>query len=334
MLKLDEKALKQLHSKSNLKKFMDYAVHRNSEKVEKWCAQGLDPNFHDSQGETPLTGAAGIPNNRDVIIQLIGGGAHLDFRNSEGQTGLHKAAFLSVADNVNTLLELGASPNYRDPIGLTPLYYCMLTTDSNDAVAEMLLSEASEVGVCDMHGNHELHQACKNGLMKHVEHLLYYGADINAQNVNGNTPLHVCAVNNRPECARVLLFRGADALIANKQNQTALHVAHIVGNLAVADVIQNYNPHSAVPYRGTPKYNTRRRLGSQILRRRSLSQSSVCSAQSQAYQTPQSLRQATVGQSSSPNPSVSTLRLGGTNEYGTLRRYPPESIQTARAGFE
>lgn len=37
-----------------------------------------------------------------------------------------------------------------------------------------------------MHGNHELHQACKNGLTKHVEHLLYYGADINAKNVNGS----------------------------------------------------------------------------------------------------------------------------------------------------
>lgn len=32
---------------------------------------------------------------------------------------MHKAAFLSVADNVRTLLELGASPNYRDLIGLT-----------------------------------------------------------------------------------------------------------------------------------------------------------------------------------------------------------------------
>lgn len=85
MLKLDEKALKQLHSKSNLKKFMDYVHSRNAEKVEKWCTQGLDPNFHDSQGETPLTVAAGVANNRDVLIQLVGGGAHLDFRNSEGQ---------------------------------------------------------------------------------------------------------------------------------------------------------------------------------------------------------------------------------------------------------
>lgn len=40
-------------------------------------------------------------------------------------------------------------------------------------------------------------QACKNGLMHHVEHLIYYGAEIDAQNNKGNTPLHVCAVNNQ-----------------------------------------------------------------------------------------------------------------------------------------
>lgn len=92
---------------------MDYVVNRNSEKVDKWCAQGLDPNFHDSMGETPLTLAAGIAKNRDVIMSLVAGGAHIDFRNSEGQTSLHKAAFLSMTENVKTLLELGASPNYR-----------------------------------------------------------------------------------------------------------------------------------------------------------------------------------------------------------------------------
>lgn len=107
MLKLDEKALKQLHSKviykfkttsssntvklqknvfqNNLKKFMDYIESRNAEKVDKWCSQGLDPNFHDSQGETPLTLASGIAKNEKVLVALVGGGAHIDFRNSEGQ---------------------------------------------------------------------------------------------------------------------------------------------------------------------------------------------------------------------------------------------------------
>lgn len=71
---------------------------------------------------------------------------------------MHKAAFLSIVDNVKALLELGASPNYRDPIGLTPLYYNMLTTDSHPEVAEMLLSEAADISIKDMHANEPLHQ--------------------------------------------------------------------------------------------------------------------------------------------------------------------------------
>ena len=128
-----------------------------------------------STGETPLTLAAGISKNREVLMSLIAGGAHIDFRNSgkyflklfpkislysisEGQTAMHKAAFLSMTENVRALLDLGASPSYKDPIGLTPLYYTMLTPDSQEAVAQMLLSEAAEVGVLDMHSNQELHQ--------------------------------------------------------------------------------------------------------------------------------------------------------------------------------
>ncbi|KAK6737026.1 hypothetical protein RB195_019614 [Necator americanus] len=321
MLNLDEKHLKSLHSKGTLKKFMDHVQSKNAEKVEKLCAQGLDANFHDAQGETPLTLAAGIPSNRAVLVALVGGGAHIDFRNSEGQTAMHKAAFLSSYENVKALLELGASPNYRDPIGLTPLYYNMLTTDSNDQVAEMLLREAADIGVTDMHGNHEIHQACKNGLIKHVEHLLFYGAIVDAENVNGNTPLHVCSVNNRPECARVLLFRGANHLSVNKQGQTALHVAHIVGTTAVADIIASHNPSASVPYRGTPQYSTRRRISSSLSKRRSLSQTSLCSQD--IYRSPQSQMSKPSSVVPSPTPSRVSHSTVTPSEYGTMRRFTP-----------
>ena len=41
---------------------------------------------------------------------------------------------------------------------LQPLYYNMLSTDSNPEVAEMLLAEAADLDVVDMHGNTALHQ--------------------------------------------------------------------------------------------------------------------------------------------------------------------------------
>ena len=85
MLRLDEKTLRSVHSKSNLRKFSEAVQQKNIQKLDRLCQQGLDPNFHDSHGETPLTLASGIPGSRQVIVQLVGGGAHLDFRNTEGQ---------------------------------------------------------------------------------------------------------------------------------------------------------------------------------------------------------------------------------------------------------
>lgn len=97
---------------------------------------------------------------------------------------------------------------------------------------------------------------------------------------------------------------------------------------------QVINPTFPVPYRGTPKYNTRRRMTNPILRRRSLSQSSICSAQSELYKVPQQIRQAPSISAPSPSPSSVTICASNASEYGTLRRYAPDAIQPAMAGFE
>ena len=73
-------------------------------------------------------------------------------------------------------------------------------------------------------GWQEVHQACRNGLVAHLEQLLYYGAELNARNASGNTPLHVCAVNNQESCTRTLLFRGADKNALNFAGQTPYQV--------------------------------------------------------------------------------------------------------------
>ena len=53
MLNLDEKQLKNMNSRSNLKKFLEQVMSNNVGKVTKMCTKGLDPNFHcqDSGGE-------------------------------------------------------------------------------------------------------------------------------------------------------------------------------------------------------------------------------------------------------------------------------------------
>lgn len=55
------------------------------------------------------------------------------------------------------MLDLGASPNYRDSKGLTPLYYT-ITHGADVQLAEMLLHDHAAIGATDPQGWQEVHQ--------------------------------------------------------------------------------------------------------------------------------------------------------------------------------
>ncbi|CAH0560754.1 unnamed protein product [Brassicogethes aeneus] len=259
MISLDEKQLKSLHTRANLRRFLEYVQNGQVEKVTKMCSKGLDPNYHcQESGETPLTIASSIKKPAKVLIALVNGGAILDYRTKDGSTALHRAVEHTNLEALRTLLELGASPNYKDNKGLTPLYLT-ITHQADSSFTETLLHDHATTGAQDAQGWQEVHQACKLGLLKHLEHLLFYGADMNGQNASGNTPLHVCAVNGQEGCARQLLFRGASREATNYSSQTPTQVAVIAGNMDLANIIQNYKQDDVVPYRDPPRYNPRRR---------------------------------------------------------------------------
>ncbi|XP_073907030.1 SH3 and multiple ankyrin repeat domains protein 2 isoform X3 [Castor canadensis] len=244
---LDEKQLTKLHTKTNLKKFMDHTQHRSVEKLAKLLDRGLDPNFHDlDTGETPLTLAAQLDDSTEIIKTLRNGGAHLDFRAKDGMTALHKAARARNQVALKTLLELGASPDYKDSYGLTPLYHTAIV-GGDPYCCELLLHEHASVCCKDENGWHEIHQACRYGHVQHLEHLLFYGADMGAQNASGNTALHICALYNQDSCARVLLFRGGNKELKNYNSQTPFQVAIIAGNFELAEYIKNHKETDIVP---------------------------------------------------------------------------------------
>nr|XP_045008579.1 SH3 and multiple ankyrin repeat domains protein 2 isoform X3 [Jaculus jaculus] len=256
---LDEKQLAKLHTKANLKKFIDHTQHRSLEKLVKLLDRGLDPNFHDlDTGETPLTLAAQLDDSMELIKALRNGGAHLDFRARDGMTALHKAARARNQVALKTLLELGASPDYKDSYGLTPLYHTAIV-GGDPYCCELLLHEHASVCCKDENGWHEIHQACRYGHVQHLEHLLFYGADMGAQNASGNTALHICALYNQESCARVLLFRGGDKELKNYNSQTPFQVAIIAGNFELAEYIKNHKETDIVPFREAPAYSNRRR---------------------------------------------------------------------------
>ncbi|KAF7459574.1 hypothetical protein GHT09_020456 [Marmota monax] len=265
---LDEKQLAKLHTKANLKKFMDHTQHRAVEKLAKLLDRGLDPNFHDLEtGETPLTLAAQLDGSTEVIKALRNGGAHLDFRARDGMTALHKAARTRNQAALKTLLELGASPDYKDSYGLTPLYHTAIV-GGDPYCCELLLHERASVCCRDENGWQEIHQACRYGHVQQLEHLLFYGADMGAQNASGNTALHICALYNQDSCARVLLFRGGNKELKNYNSQTPFQVAIIAGNFELAEYIKNHRETDVVPLvptrrpvSGAPPYTHRPAVG-------------------------------------------------------------------------
>ncbi|KAL7878560.1 hypothetical protein AOLI_G00095340 [Acnodon oligacanthus] len=284
---------------ANLKKFMEYVQQRNTEKVSKFLEKGLDPNFHDPEtGECPLTMAAQLEGCAELIKVLKGGGAHLDFRTRDGITALHKAVRTKNHTALITLLDLGASPDYKDSRGLTPLYHSSMV-GGDPYCCELLLHDHAQVGCVDENGWQEIHQACRHGHVQHLEHLLFYGADMSAQNASGNTALHICALYNQDSCARVLLFRGANKEIKNYNSQTAFQVAIIAGNFDLAEIIKVHKASDVVPFRETPSYTNRRRVtgGGTLTSSRSLLRSA----------SDNNLNGADVGPTHSPVPSLRSL---------------------------
>ena len=64
--------------------------------------------------DSPLGIASGRGGTKELILQLVKGGAHLSFRGKDGLTPVHRAAIGCNQEAISTLLSLGASPNYRD----------------------------------------------------------------------------------------------------------------------------------------------------------------------------------------------------------------------------
>uniref|UniRef100_A0A8C4NC21 Uncharacterized protein n=2 Tax=Eptatretus burgeri TaxID=7764 RepID=A0A8C4NC21_EPTBU len=203
---LSEKQLTKLHSKANLRRFIMHVRHGNILKMAAMLEKGLDPNLHDPEtGETPLTLAAQLAGGSLLLITLRDGGAHLDFLNQRGLTALHISARTHNHDTLETLLDLGAFPDYRDSRGLTPLYHTAIA-GGDPCCCEMLLKEQAELGLSDENGWQEIHQVCRYGHARHLEHLLFYGVDMSAQNASGNTAMHICALYNQVSLNDCLTF--------------------------------------------------------------------------------------------------------------------------------
>ncbi|KAM3181912.1 hypothetical protein ACTXT7_013434 [Hymenolepis weldensis] len=89
----NQSRIRKLKTKVTQNHFMDMVRNQDVKGIEKLLAKDFDPNFcARKDGEAPITAAVATSHPRNLIITLVNGGAHIDFRAQDSHTALHRAA--------------------------------------------------------------------------------------------------------------------------------------------------------------------------------------------------------------------------------------------------
>ena len=176
------------------------AKSENPEIVQMILERNPEVEARDGQGETPLL-TASSGGNPAVVQLLLDHGADPHARDDRGKTALDKAGTLGVSQ---MLVKLNVSQTCA----------FLGAADSGDPEQmQLLLDYGASPDVRSDHGDTPLHLAAFRGRLGAVRFLvLEANADVNAQDCEGTTPLHMASwgFDPSPEVVQFLLEHGAD----------------------------------------------------------------------------------------------------------------------------
>ncbi|CAM9813257.1 unnamed protein product [Ectocarpus sp. 8 AP-2014] len=221
---------------------------------------GVDKNFKDTDGETPLIlaafgghlpvaeallaagvdvdtiGATGtalhiavLEGFDGIVDALLKKGANTELRDDDNRTALMDAAQFGHLHIVKALLAAHADVSARDSDGDTALH--ISASRGHEEIVDALLDAGADKNCADDHmGATPLHLAAYNSLLRIMNTLVAAGVDVNARDDDGNTALHVSAragkdAHGHLTVMETLLASGADVNIATNDGDTALHFA-------------------------------------------------------------------------------------------------------------
>ena len=142
-----------------------------------------DPNFE----QQSLIHVAASSNSKKTLEFLVSQGANVTFRNYNGFSALHFAAFTGSLESLSYLLNL-----------------------MDDEVHGDSKHRKIDIEIRTIDGKTPLHIAAMRGHLPVVEKLVFAGADVNACDHQGSSPLIEAIICNHRNVAEYLIKEGAD----------------------------------------------------------------------------------------------------------------------------
>jgi ankyrin repeat protein len=184
-----------------------------------------------------------------IAQKVIGGGAEVDAKDSDGMTALHYAAKHGNEAVVNLLLDAKADVNKKGSDGGTALHYAAY--NGHSTIVEQLLKAESDVNNKDSDEWTALHHAALNGHGAVAKLLIEAKADVNAKNSKGKTALYLATLQGDEVVVKLLLGAKADVNSNTNDGTTPLHYAAKHGDEVVVKLLLEAEAKADVSKKGS-----------------------------------------------------------------------------------
>jgi len=178
--------------------------HKWQEGKCRLCGKSIDEQ--DAKGYTRLAMAA-FNNSRELVENLLKGGANIRAKNKDDMGALMWAAQKGYLEIVKILIAAGADVRAKTNVHNTAL--TLATINGYDEIVKLLVEAGSDVNAADVDGNVVLMAAVQKCDASTVKLLLEKGANLHVGQKAGKTILSNAILSGRADNVKMLMSHGA-----------------------------------------------------------------------------------------------------------------------------